>query len=231
MNEETGKEQLNTIGKIEEQLNTLNFVSGYKRRAGNTIKETIEEIKGYYKNDTIVEQTKQEPFHEEMANLIWSTNEISNPAANINVRGIDDTLKSNEVRYYGFGETATEQYPIIPEQAYKKKEPLIAQKLKTGARLSYDQVKANLYPKSSKISSSKIEIKEEIPIVKEIINETINDSEEIYINYNELSDELAINELKLIHGNYDEVSMLEEYTNLVEKYKKIILKNGKNSNK
>lgn len=61
--------------------------------------------------------------------------------------------------------------------------------------------------------------KEPIPIEK---------SEEIYLNYNELAAELAENELIDKHGKYDEISMIDEWNLLCDKYKKIILKHERN---
>lgn len=73
-------------------------------------------------------------------------------------------------------------------------------------------------------------------VVREVPNPTdkkqekipLNKSEEIYLNYNELADELAVEELKAKHGEYNEVGMIDEWTELCNKYKNIILKHERN---
>lgn len=56
----------------------------------------------------------------------------------------------------------------------------------------------------------------------------LNKSEEVYLNYNELAAELAEKELFALHGHYDEVLMVKQWTELCENYKKIILKHERN---
>ncbi len=53
-------------------------------------------------------------------------------------------------------------------------------------------------------------------------------SEEVYLNYNELAADLAEVELVAKHGKYDEIAMVNEWNELFEKYKKIILKHERN---
>lgn len=54
-------------------------------------------------------------------------------------------------------------------------------------------------------------------------------SEEVYINFNELADELATNELRAKYGDkYSEVGMVEEWSELTNKYINIILKHERN---
>lgn len=72
------------------------------------------------------------------------------------------------------------------------------------------------------VDEQELDAAESKPAKKQAVK--INKSEEVFINYNELADGLAIEELTKKHGEYDEVKMLGEYLELIEKYKKIILK-------
>lgn len=80
------------------------------------------------------------------------------------------------------------------------------------------------------LSSSQDKKQEELHKEKKQEEIPVNNEEEILVNFNELADCLTIEKLKEIHGEYNEESMLEEYTELLEKYKKIVLKNGRNKN-
>jgi len=65
--------------------------------------------------------------------------------------------------------------------------------------------------------------------VIEIEEQKINKSEEIYVNYNELANELALTELLAKYGDkYDELESTDEWVELSEKYKKLILKHERN---
>lgn len=56
-------------------------------------------------------------------------------------------------------------------------------------------------------------------------------NEEIYINFNELADELARNDLRIKYGDkYNELEMTEEWSELTNKYINIILKHERDEN-
>ena len=58
---------------------------------------------------------------------------------------------------------------------------------------------------------------------KAVDKKNINKEEEVVINYIELADFLAEKELKEKYSNYKEIEHINEYTELLEKYKNIII--------
>lgn len=61
-------------------------------------------------------------------------------------------------------------------------------------------------------------------VESDLLTRKIDKSEEIFLNYNELADDLAKKDLELKYGKYDDIVHLKEWTELNNKYINLILK-------
>lgn len=155
-------------------------------------------------------------------NTIFPNEFIPDPRPNIPAEPLQQKKGiSIEEESSAFATKPSRRTKTTLEKIKESQEKALISKIKiSGLQKDYSFINNSLYNSTSNTFKTKPE-KEEI----------INDKEELYINYNELADTLAINELTKVHGKYDEKSMIDEYVQLLEKYKNIILKHEKNSNK